>query len=97
MGFTAMVLATRVGLARCNARTPDDERQRAAADAEPGTGDPLRRAEAAQHGELIGQQTDGDHLSDEQATRPNGRSWPKGERRLSAVGMPERTFTVRAA
>jgi hypothetical protein len=22
-----------------------------------------------------------------------GRSWPKGERRLSAVGMPERTFT----
>ncbi len=56
---------------------PEDERQRAAADAEPGTGDPLRRAEAAQHGEPIGQQADGDPLSDEQATRPNGRCWPE--------------------
>jgi hypothetical protein len=32
-------------------------------------------------------------LSNLQARVPNGRCWPKGERRLSAVGMPERTFT----
>ena len=30
---------------------------------------------------------------DIQATRLNGKCWPKGERRLSTVGMPERTFT----
>ena len=32
-------------------------------------------------------------FSDIQARLPSDRCWPKGERWLSAIGMPERTFT----
>ena len=55
IGLTVMVLATRVGEARCKRHHPQDEGERAAGDAEIDAGEPLRRAEAREHRQAAGQ------------------------------------------